>query len=86
MADIILNDMEISNLIKERKEFPRNHEILFQTKDKMDIAFIESEFKNKISEKIEIFPGGQERFKIFTPFMFADGDHLVSVLKKLPKG
>lgn len=34
MADIILNDMEISNLIKERKEFPRNYEILFQTKDK----------------------------------------------------
>lgn len=52
----------------------------------MDIAFIETEFKKKISEKIEIFPEGKERFKIFTPFMFADGDHLVSVLKKLPKG
>lgn len=86
MADIILNDMEISNLIKERKEFPLNYEILFQTKDKMDIALIESGFKKKICEKIEIFPEGQERFKIFTPFMFADGDHLVSVLKKLPKG
>ena len=48
MADIILNDMEISNLIKERKEFPLNYEILFQTKDKMDIALIESGFKKKI--------------------------------------
>ena len=34
MADIILNDVEISNLIQERKEFPPNYEILFQTKDK----------------------------------------------------
>ncbi len=34
MADIILNDVEISNLVQERKEFPRNYEILFQTKDK----------------------------------------------------
>ena len=34
MADIILNDAEISNLIKEQKEFPPNYEALFQTKDK----------------------------------------------------
>jgi len=34
MADIILNDAEISNLIKEQKEFPPNYETLFQTKDK----------------------------------------------------
>ncbi|OHB39774.1 MAG: hypothetical protein A2Y09_08685 [Planctomycetes bacterium GWA2_39_15] len=52
----------------------------------MDIALIENEFKKKISEKIEIFHEGKERFRIFTPFMFADGDHLVSVLKKSHKG
>ena len=52
----------------------------------MDIALIENEFKKKISEKIEISPEGKERFRIFTPFLFADGDHLVSVLKKSPKG
>ena len=34
MADIILNDVEISNLIQEQKEFPPNYETLFQTKDK----------------------------------------------------
>lgn len=34
MTDIILNNVEISNLIQERKEFPPNYEILFQTKDK----------------------------------------------------
>src|SRR3990167_5255699 len=37
----------------------------------MDITPIENEFKKKISEKIEIFP---------------EGDHLVSILKKSPKG
>lgn len=52
----------------------------------MDIALIENEFKKKISEKIELFSEGKERFRIFTPFMFADGDHLVSVLKKSHKG
>ncbi len=52
----------------------------------MDIALIEKEFKNKVSEKIKISSEGKERFKIFTPFMFPDGDHLVTILKKSPKG
>lgn len=52
----------------------------------MDIASIQNEFKKKVSEKVEIVSEGKERFRIFTPFMFADGDHLVSVLKKSPKG
>lgn len=52
----------------------------------MNIALIQDEFKKKVSEKIEIVSEGKERFRIFTPFMFADGDHLVSVLKKLPRG
>lgn len=34
MADVVLNDAEISNLIRERKEFPTNYESLFQTKAK----------------------------------------------------
>ncbi len=34
MAEIVLNDAEISNLIQERKKFPPNYESLFQTKDK----------------------------------------------------
>lgn len=52
----------------------------------MDITLIQDEFKKKVSEKVEIVSEGKERFRIFTPFMFADGDHLVSVLKKSPKG
>ncbi|MBT9159680.1 MAG: hypothetical protein AAGB97_03350 [Dehalococcoidia bacterium] len=34
MADIVLNDVEISNLVQERKEFPSNYQSLFQTKSK----------------------------------------------------
>ncbi|MDI6787977.1 MAG: DUF1828 domain-containing protein [Planctomycetota bacterium] len=52
----------------------------------MNIDLIQDEFKKKVSEKVEIESEGKDRFRIFTPFMFADGDHLVSVLKKSPKG
>ena len=52
----------------------------------MDISTIEKDFKNKVCEKIRLLPEGKERFKIFTPFMFNDGDHLVSSLRKTPEG
>ncbi len=52
----------------------------------MDRTLIEKEFKQKVSEKIEILSEGKGRFKIFTPFMFPDGDHLVSILKKSDGG
>lgn len=54
--------------------------------DIMDILSIEKEFKKKVCDKIQIIPEGKERFRIFTPFMFEDGDHLVSLLKKSTKG
>lgn len=47
----------------------------------MDIPSIEKEFKKKVCDKIRIIPEGKERFRIFTPFMFEDGDHLSIVLK-----
>ncbi len=52
----------------------------------MDILYIEKEFKKKVCDQIDIIPEGKERFRIFTPFMFSDGDHLVSLLKKSPQG
>lgn len=48
----------------------------------MDIVTIENDFREKVCDKIKIVPEGKQRFKIFTPFMFEDGDHLVSLLKK----
>ena len=48
----------------------------------MSIDTIEREFKAKVCEKVTIAPEGSERFRVFAPFMFDDGDHLSIVLKK----
>ena len=48
----------------------------------MSIDTIEREFKAKVCEKATIAPEGLERFRVFTPFMFDDGDHLSIVMKK----
>lgn len=42
---------------------------------------IEQEFQSKLSTKIRLHSEGHERFRVFTPFRFDDGDHLVIVLK-----
>lgn len=47
----------------------------------MIIKAIEKEFKEKVCEQIRLYPEGINRYKIFSPFMFDDGDHLVIVLK-----
>ncbi len=43
---------------------------------------IEREFKEKVSSKIRLQAEGVERYRVFTPFMFDDGDHLAVVLKQ----
>jgi len=43
---------------------------------------IEKEFKIKVCEQIRLSPEGVDRFRVFTPFLFNDGDHLVIVLKR----
>ena len=48
----------------------------------MNPPSVELEFQKKISEKIRIIPEGIDRFRIFTPFRFDDGDHLAIVLKQ----
>ena len=48
----------------------------------MSIDAIEREFKAKVCEKVKLAPEGLERRRVFTPFMFDDGDHLSIVLKK----
>ena len=42
---------------------------------------IELDLKNKVSDQIRIEGEGLNRFRVFTPFMFEDGDHLAVVLK-----
>jgi hypothetical protein len=48
----------------------------------MIIDTIVREFKEKVSSKIRIQLEGVNRYRVFTPFMFDDGDHLSIVLKQ----
>ena len=48
----------------------------------MSIKTIEQDFIEKVSETVRLSAEGRERFRVFTPFMFDDGDHLVIVLKR----
>ena len=48
----------------------------------MSIKTIERDFHEKVSVKIRLETEGLDRFRVFTPFLFKDGDHLVIVLKK----
>jgi hypothetical protein len=48
----------------------------------MTIDAIERDFKSKVCEKIQLFGEGMDRFRVFTPFLFDDGDHLGIVLKR----
>lgn len=47
----------------------------------MDLQNITADFRAKVGEKIQLAPEGLGRFRVFTPFMFEDGDHLAIVLK-----
>ena len=46
----------------------------------MSIGTIEQDFHRKVSQKIRLSGEGIDRFRVFTPFLFDDGDHLVIVL------
>ena len=48
----------------------------------MTIETIERDFYEKVSMKVRLAADGAERFRVFTPFLFEDGDHLSIVLKK----
>ncbi len=47
----------------------------------MTTETIEKEFKAKVCEQIRLSSEGMNRFRVFTPFLFGDGDHLVIALK-----
>lgn len=47
----------------------------------MTLAAIEHDFHTKVSSAISIAAEGLHRYRIFTPFLFDDGDHLSIVLR-----
>lgn len=48
----------------------------------MDAIAIEKKFSQKVAKEISLAAEGDERYVVFTPFMFDDGDHLVIALKQ----
>lgn len=48
----------------------------------MSITNIEQDFHEKVSQEVRLSSEGIERFRVVTPFLFEDGDHLAVVLKR----
>lgn len=48
----------------------------------MTIESIEQDFRDKVSAKIRLAAEGADRFRVMTPFLFEDGDHLAIVLRR----
>lgn len=48
----------------------------------MNINIIENEFQKKVCKKVQLIPEGLDRYRVFTPFLFDDGDHFTIVLKR----
>ncbi len=52
----------------------------------MTVECIEQEFQEQVSEKIRLVAEDMNRFRVFTPFVFDDGDHLAVVLRREDAG
>lgn len=48
----------------------------------MTVDAIEQDFKKKVCSQLRLASEGVSRYRVFTPFMFEDGDHLAVVLKR----
>jgi len=46
------------------------------------IKEIELEFQKKVASQVRLLSEGVDRYRVFTPFMFEDGDHLAIVFKR----
>ena len=52
----------------------------------MKINSIESDFRKKVCDQLHLEKEGKDRFHVFTPFLFDDGDHLTILLKRENEG
>lgn len=43
---------------------------------------MEKDFREKVCSQVRLAPEGIDRYRVFTPFLFDDGDHLSIVLKR----
>jgi hypothetical protein len=49
----------------------------------MELNHVEKEFKEKVCKEISLMQEGVDRYRVFTPFLFDDGDSLAIILKKV---
>ena len=52
----------------------------------MTVETMEMDFRQKVGESVRIVSEGVNRYRVFTPFLFEDGDHLAIVLKRENSG
>jgi hypothetical protein len=48
----------------------------------MRLETVQREFQEKVGAKVHLASEGLDRFRVFTPFLFSDGDHLAIVMKR----
>ena len=48
----------------------------------MSVKAITQNFRQKVCDQVRVEAEGVHRYRVFTPFLFEDGDHLVVVLKR----
>jgi hypothetical protein len=48
----------------------------------MTINTIVREFRAKVCDQVQLAQEGMDRYRVFTPFIFEDGDHLAIVLRR----
>ena len=63
-------------------DVPADRKATSSRRMEMPIEAMEQDFHRKVSRKIRLSAEGIDRFRVFTPFLFEDGDHLAVVLKK----
>ena len=73
--------MEIEKMQAEVLDYLTRH--ISEKARAMSINTIEKGFIDKVSAEIRLSTDGRDRFRVFTPFRFDDGDHLAIVLKKV---
>lgn len=52
----------------------------------MNATTVAKKFAQKVAKEVRLIPQNNERYRIFTPFMFDDGDHFSIVLKRRGDG
>jgi hypothetical protein len=48
----------------------------------MSVDAIQTDFRRKVGESVRLAEEGVDRYRVFTPFLFEDGDHLAIVIRR----